>query len=517
MLRLLTRCLLIGSGLATLVGLAGTASAVEPPLTSVVVASGLTKPLFVTHAPGDYARLFIVEQDGKIKILKNGSVLGTPFLDTLSLMGGSSAYLEYGLLGMAFHPNYASNGYFYVYYTVGNSTLAHPVVARYHVSANPDVADSATNSLVLTFNYTLKQHRAGWMEFGPDGHLYIATGDGGENDPSNAGANLAVLAGKILRIDVDGVDNIPANGDDDGFPGDANKNYSIPAGNPFVATPGAQPEIWHYGLRNPWRNSFDSLTGDLYVGDVGQSQREEVSFAAAGVGGQFFGWRCWEGNLSTGLACGSPPTPHVPPIHEYTHGVGISVTGGYVYRGCAIPELGGTYFFGDWSGTKIFSFRYTPMGGLTDYTVRTATLGGGSGGLTSFGTDTYGEIYIVRGGGSGTGTVSKIIAAAPQGPDCNANSRRDLCDIADGTSADMNANFVPDECECVTCPGDTSGNSRADGDDVQRFVACVIAASLSGPGCRCADMNGDAALGPADVGMFVDKLLGTPDSDPACP
>jgi hypothetical protein len=280
------------------------------------------------------------------------------------------------------------------------------------------------------------------MEFGPDGYFYCATGDGGENDPTNAGADLRVLKGKILRLDVDGADDIPGNADDDTI-ADPNRNYSIPPDNPFVTTPMAMGEIWHYGVRNAWRNSFDTATGDLYIADVGQLQREEVSFASAGVDGLFFGWRCWEGTLNTGLGCGTPPDPPTWPIHEYNHSVGISITGGYVYRGCSLPGIEGTYFFGDWSGGKIFSFRYDTVHGLVDLRDRTSTLGGG-GGLTSFGTDAYGEIYYTRGS-----EVRKIVPAVFVGPDCNANSRRDACDIADGGSDDTNGNAVPDECECI--------------------------------------------------------------------
>ena len=180
----------------------------------------------MTHAPGDYGRVFIVEQNGKIKILKNGAILGAPFLDVQSLMGGSEGYLEYGLLGLTFHPGYAQNGIFYIMYTVGNSNLADPVIFRYHVSANPDVADSASGSLILRINYTIKQHRSGWMEFGPDGYFYCATGDGGENDPSNAGADLTVLKGKILRR-CGRRGRHPGNADDDTIL-DTNRNYSIP-------------------------------------------------------------------------------------------------------------------------------------------------------------------------------------------------------------------------------------------------------------------------------------------------
>jgi len=466
---------MIARALALSFLMVGVCLAVEPPLTTQIIATGLTKPLLVTHAPGDFARIFIVEQNGKIKIRKNGAVLPTPFLDVQALMGGSEAYLEYGLLGLAFHPGYAQNGIFYIMYTVGNSNLADPVIYRYHVSADPDVADPASASLILRIGYTQKQHRSGWMEFGPDGYFYVATGDGGENDPSNAAADLTVLKGKILRLDVDGEDDVPGNGDDDTIL-DGNRNYTIPSGNPFLDVPGAMGEIWHYGLRNPWRDSFDTATGNLYIGDVGQSQREEVSFASAGQKGIFYGWRCVEGTRPTGLTCGSPLTFPVAPIYEYDHTVGISITGGYVYRGCAIPELPGTYVFGDWSAGKIFSFRYSPPA-LSELQERTATLGGG-GGLTSFGTDAYGEIYYTR----GAGEVRKIVPLTAQGPDCNGNGKRDACDILDGTSVDTNQNGIPDTCECLpeVCDGfDNDCNGTID-DAAAPAGSPVLAVSGSG-------------------------------------
>lgn len=506
-------------------GWAGQARAVEPPLASVVVASGITRPTRVTYAPGDYARVFITEQTGKIKILKNGSILPTPFLDVQSLMGGSEAYLEYGLIGLCFHPNYATNGYFYVCYTVGTTALADPVVARYQVSAgNPDVANPASGVVLSRITYSstsVKQHRSAWMAFGPDdGYLYYNTGDGGEGDPQNAASNLASLHGKILRLDVNGPDGVPGTADDDGFPTDANKLYRIPANNPFVSSPGVMPEIWAYGLRNPWSASFDRLTHDLYIADVGQIQREEIDFQPAGfAGGANYGWRCKEGFLTSTFAeCGGTLPVSVPPILDYPRTnpgglAGGSVLGGSVYRGCAIPELGGTYFFGDWSTQKIWTFRYTVGGGVTALTDRTAALGSGGTSLLGFGEDAYGEIYFMR----NNGEIRKIVPATAQGPDCNGNGRRDACDIASGVSADVNANGVPDECECVTCPGDTTGNGMTDGADIQRFVSCCVAGTLAGPGCRCANMNGDGAVSGADVSLFVDKVIGAGDPDPACP
>lgn len=435
------RCRACACAALSLGALAMPVLAVDPPLSSVLVASGFTNPLDLQHSPGDYSRLFVVEQGGKIKIIQNGAVRTTPFLDITSLT--DSAYLEYGLLGMCFHPNYQQNGYFYIAYTVGNSTLSDPVIARYHVSADPNVADAASRFQVLRIPYTIKQHRSGWIAFGPDGYLYIATGDGGEGDPQNTASNLAELKGKILRIDVNGPDGIPGTADDDGFPADANKNYVIPTSNPFYNTPGAAREIWCYGLRNAWRCSFDRFTGDLWIGDVGQSAREEISLASAGRGGYNFGWRCIEGTVPTNYSgCPSPLPASDRPVAEYDHSVGTAIIGGYVYRGCAIPGLEGTYFYGDWNG-KVFSFRYAGAP-VTTPTNRQPEVGSGG---VSFGEDAYGEIYMVIRSGS----VRKIVPASFIGPDCNHNTRNDKCDILGGTSADANHNGVPDECD-ITCP-----------------------------------------------------------------
>ena len=501
----------------------GSTRGTEPPLTTTVVASGLARPTCVTHAPADLTRLFVTEQQtGKVRIIKNGSLLATPFLDVTGQPGwtGMSA-LEYGLLFICFHPSYFTNGYFYVCYTSNTPSSGTAMLARFQVSAgNPDVANPASATTILALTYTQTTHRSAWMDFGPDGYLYYNTGDGGENDPLNAASDLTVLRGKMLRLDVNGPDGVPGTADDDGFPTDANKNYRVPADNPFVTTPGAAPEIWAYGFRNPWRASFDRLTHDLYIGDVGQVTREEVDFMPAGVGGRFYGWRCKEGTFTTAYSgCTGTLPPSIAPIFEYRSGInaniisGGAVIGGYVYRGCAIPELGGTYFFGDWGG-NVASFRYSPATGVTNAMSRTSTIGISGSTLSSFGEDALGEILICN---WSTGEIRKIVPATAQGPDCNGNGKRDTCDIASGASADVNGNGVPDECECVTCPGDATGNGMIDGGDIQRFAACCVSGTLSGPGCRCANMNGDGAVNGADVSLFVDKVVGAGDPDPACP
>ncbi|HSQ59625.1 MAG TPA: PQQ-dependent sugar dehydrogenase [Acidobacteriota bacterium] len=370
------------------------------PLKTVRVASGLARPLFVTAPPGDTARVFIVEARGadargRIRILKNGALLPTPFLTTQPLSTGS----EQGLLGLAFAPDYATSGRFYISYTNASGTS---ILQRHTVSAFPDTAHAA-GTILLSLSQPFTNHNGGWIAFGPDGHLYWALGDGGSaGDPGDRAQNLDVLYGKILRLDVSGA------------------TYSIPPDNPYAgATPGLD-EIWALGLRNPWRNCFDRATGDLIVADVGQEDVEEVNFLPAGTGATVnFGWRCFEGDSfyteSATISCGSclaPGCPKTFPVHSYTHTLGrCSITGGYVYRGCAIPDLQGEYFFADYCSGAIYSGRLSAGGiaGLQERTTELAPGGGLSiGSISSFGEDARGEIYICDLGGE----VFKIVPAA---------------------------------------------------------------------------------------------------------
>ena len=377
------------------------------PLTTERVASGLIQPAMVTHAPGDSTRLFILEKPGRIKILQGGVVLGTPFLDMTSIVNSST--LEWGLLGMCFDPNYDTNGFFYVNYS---DTTGDSVIARFQVSGNPNVANFASRTTVLFLDQPNANHRGGWLAFGVDGYLYASFGDGGgQNDPSNRAQNLTLLQGKILRIDPSG----------DDFPADPNKNYRIPPTNPFSgAVGGVAREIWAYGLRNPWRCSFDRETHDLWIGDVGQFQREEIDFQpASSIGGENYGWRCTEGTFCTGLSgctCNGPTL--VPPIHEYNHSVGVSVTGGYVYRGCAIPDLQGTYFFAEYQISKIFSLRYSG-GVVTELTDRTVELDppGALNLITvaGMGEDADGELYFCDYNG---GEVYKLVPNGVPAQEC---------------------------------------------------------------------------------------------------
>ena len=361
------------------------------------VAAGLDSPLYVTAPPGDFDRLFIVEKTGAIRILdlNTGSVLAAPFLD---LPGANlTTDSERGLLGLAFHPDYATNGLFYVNFTdVDGDT----VIRRYQVSSgDPNVADSGTAITLLTFDQPFANHNGGWMDFGPDGFLYISSGDGGSgNDPDNRAQDINDLLGKILRIDVNG----------DAFPADPNRNYAIPADNPFVGTAGLD-EIWAYGLRNPWRPSFDALTGDFYIADVGQSAREEVNFQNAdSPGGENYGWRLREGTIATPGVGGPPPPGAIEPVYDYAHGTGLfqgrSVTGGYVYRG-PIEDLQGQYIFGDFISSQIWSIEVDRSSGtlvpgsLMSLTQEFTPDVGSIGLISSFGEDAAGNLYVVDFGG----------------------------------------------------------------------------------------------------------------------
>jgi hypothetical protein len=435
------------SVLVALAMLAAPADA-QVTLTTSRVASGLSLPLFVTAPPGDTARVFIIEQrsgtTGRIRILNiPGNTLNATAYLSISPVATND---EEGLLGLAFHPDFLNNGYFWVYYT---NSSGNNVIARYQANtpyATSTTANAASATMLLTISHpTNNNHNGGWMAFGPDGYLYVATGDGGSaNDPSNNAQNINVLLGKLLRLDVDGADDIPGNDDDDGVIGMTLAPYTSPADNPFVGVAG-DDRIWAYGLRNPWRDSFDRLTGDLYIGDVGQGSREEVDFQlASSAGGENYGWRCMEGNNCTGLSgCTCRDASLTLPIHEYTHAGGnCSITGGYVYRGSAIPCLQGTYFFADYCSNQIWSLRYDGAV-VTELTNRTADLDPPSfaiNSITSFGEDANGELYICDRGGE----VFKIELESFS--DCNSNGVADCVDIAGGTSQDCNMNGIPDEC-----------------------------------------------------------------------
>jgi len=365
------------------------------------VASGLKYPVHVA-APGGDTRLFIVEQNGEIKLLKNGAILPLPFLDMDFLVPNVSGGDERGLLSMAFHPNYASNRYFYVYY-VNQSQQG--VVARFRTLANnPDLCDVNTRYEILQIPHEFPNHYGGYVAFGPDGYLYISSGDGGGvGDPSNRAQDLTDFRGKILRIDIDGGDP-----------------YAIPPTNPFVGVPGAAEEIFAYGLRNPWRISFDSATGDMWIGDVGQATKEEIDRIPAGTSGQNFGWRLMEGSGCYNPPINCPTGGLTFPVWEYEHGDnGFSVTGGFVYRGFQHPEVFGHYFFADYVTARIWSFKYVG-GQVTELFERTAELDPPGalaiGLISSFGQGPDGELYIIDRDSSTQGEVYKMVESTTDAP-----------------------------------------------------------------------------------------------------
>ncbi|MGQ0533654.1 MAG: PQQ-dependent sugar dehydrogenase, partial [Caulobacteraceae bacterium] len=360
---------------------------------ATLIAAGLFNPVFAASPPGDPNRFFIIEQHrGTIRILdlSSNQMLATPFLDIADNELGASG--EEGLLGLAFHPSYASNGLYYIYVTnaAGNNEIW-----QYTRGANPDVS-STTRQLVITINHPgQSNHNGGWIAFGPDGYLYVATGDGGGGgDPGNNAQNTNSLLGKILRIDVNS----------DGFPTDAGRNYAIPGDNPYVGVAGAD-EVFAIGLRNPWRPSFDTATGDMLIADVGQGAREEINFVPAGtLAGRNFGWVVWEGTqIYDDTRSGNPPANSplfTHPIHDYGHGSGpeqgFSVTGGYVIRG---PDAGGQglYVFADFITGNFWTLRAT-AGGAEDVARRNDQLvvnGGDFDQIASFALDGQGRLYGV--------------------------------------------------------------------------------------------------------------------------
>jgi glucose/arabinose dehydrogenase len=335
------------------------------------VVSGLNMPEGLVNAGDGSGRLFILEQGGLIRILKSGALLPSPFLDLTQKV---SCCGERGLLGLVFHPKYAENGFFYVDYTEKANNRLYSVIARYSVSASdPNVADPNSELRLLQIERQFQNHNGGQLQFGPDGYLYIGMGDGGsEGDPLGNGQSLNTLLGKLLRLDVDHT-----------------QPYAIPPDNPYV-NGGGLWEIWASGLRNPWRFSFDRLTGDLYIGDVGQDAWEEIDYLPAGnPGGENFGWSYYEG---THAYRGSPPSgiKFVMPVAEYNHALGNSVIGGYVYRGQDLPAWWGVYLYGDYGTGSVWGLLHLANGSWQNAQMFSTGIH-----ISSFGVDENGEIYLV--------------------------------------------------------------------------------------------------------------------------
>ncbi len=355
-----------------------------PPIALDRIAAGLHKPVHLTHAGDGSGRLFVTEQAGRIRIIDHGKLLPAPFLDIHKRVSSGG---ERGLLSVAFAPDYESSGMFYVDYTARRGGL-HTVIARFRRTTR-DRADANSEQILLTIDQPYGNHNGGQLAFGPDGYLYIGMGDGGSgDDPHGNGQNPDSLLGKILRIDVTHAQ--------------APRAYAIPKDNPFVGRARHRPEVWAYGLRNPWRFSFDHATGRLFAADVGQDEVEEIDIIRKGGN---YGWNVMEGDQCTpGVNPHCDPSPYIPPLFTYRHPLGFSITGGFVYRGAAIPALCAVYLYGDYVNGQVWGLR-------TDGTkvTRRATLIENRGlHISSFGEDGVGELYVLD---HSAGTVNRIVAA----------------------------------------------------------------------------------------------------------
>ena len=352
------------------------------------IATGLPRALHVTNAGDGADRLFLVQQNGVIRVMDaERAVLEQPFLDVSGVISADAlgnGYTERGLLGLAFHPNYAENGTFFINYTEANSHDS--IVARYQVSVDaPNIADATSAVEVLRVSQPFGNHNGGHIAFGPDGFLYISLGDGGsQGDPMNNGQQTVTLLGSILRIDVD-----------------SGEPYAIPADNPFADGVNGAPEVWAYGLRNVWRFSFDPLTGDMYMGDVGQNRWEEVNFQPAGVGGVNYGWNVFE--ASTPYSGAVAPANATLPVVEYQHVSGhCSVTAGHLYRGEAVPTLQRAFVYGDFCSGQLWTVYRDGSGNWVDTPLIDTNYT-----ISSFGIDEAGEMYLV----DYNGTIYQFVAA----------------------------------------------------------------------------------------------------------
>lgn len=338
-------------------------------LNLVPFASGFSDITTVTNAGDD--RLFVVEQSGLIKVVSSQGVVNpVSFLDIRDRV--DDVGFEEGLLGLAFHPQYQSNGYFFVYYTALDGTSR---LSRFQVSKNQWFADANSETIVLTIDQPYQNHNGGALEFGPDAYLYLGLGDGGSGgDPQNNAQNGTSLLGKIVRLDV----SISASG-----------GYSLPPDNPYLSDPGILDEIWSLGLRNPWKFSFDRMTGDLWIADVGQNLLEEINYQSVGSsGGENYGWRCYEADAAYNLSNCGPATNYVFPVHQYSHNPHCSVTGGRVYRGLTEPRIRGHYFFADYCSGAIWSL--TKEGDNFVFHEHDEILQG----VTTFGENNSGDLFV---------------------------------------------------------------------------------------------------------------------------
>ncbi len=464
--------------------------------------SGLSAPVAIAH--GGDERLFVVERAGQIRVIDGaGNLQSQPFLDIRTRVDAGAS--EMGLLGLAFHPDYAANGYFYVYYTRNfEAAPDRSRISRFQRSLDSNIADPTTELVMLEFEQPFSNHNAGDLRFGPDGYLYIASGDGGSGgDPQNNAQNDRVLLGKLLRIDVD---DVPAAGNGPDCDISGNANYRIPPGNAFTDGAGGLgcDEIYASGLRNPWRFSFDRQTGDLWVADVGQGAFEEIDFVASGTaGGLDFGWRCYEGNHPFNTSGCS--RDYFFPIHEYSHANGnCAVTGGHVYRGLRYPSLIGHYFFTDFCNTSIRTLSRPSQ----DIILTEVLSAGEISSPSAFAEDRYGELYVAS---LFDGILYKILATSeatdtdqdgvaneldncilqsngPDGVDAGGNVQRDTDEDGFGNMCDADIND-----DCIV--------------DAADFSTCNDRILTSDPDC---DLNGDGNVDEVDISTLNNRLQQPP-------
>jgi glucose/arabinose dehydrogenase len=467
----------IRTALAAALAATALAQSVPPLMSRGVAVPG--NNLFVTHVPGDFSRIFVVAQSGEIRIVRLPamSVDATPFLTVPGVAFGG----ESGLLCMAFHPNYADNGHLYVYMNASGTT-ATPTLRRFtRDPLDPDRADPLSAQPVLTIGMGNGIHNGGWIGFGPDGLLYISTGERGAS--ANARDLTDNLRGKILRIDVDA----------DDFPADATRNFAIPAGNPYVGIEG-DDEIYAFGFRNPWRCYIDAPTGRMYIGDVGAG-REELNVLPIAQPGLDFGWPCQEGAVNS-CPAGTTVTlpiahyrnPPAPPLNIS----GNAVIGGEVYHGCALAGLSRRYFFGDLSGAVV-SFLYD--GELHDVRNHTAAL---SGGVYGWGHDAYGELYLAA-----PNRIAKVVAAVPIGHDCNTNGIPDACDIVSGAMTDADHDGIADECPNIA---DINGDGTVGLPDLAILLGAFGSCAGDAGYVAAADFNGDGCNDLAELSALLARF-----------
>jgi glucose/arabinose dehydrogenase len=351
----------------------GAAVPAWPSVALTPVATGLAQPVFATGAGDGSGRVFVVEKTGRIRVVRNGVLLPAPFLDLSAVVSQGG---EQGLLGLAFPPGYAGSGRFYVDYT---DKQGNTVIARYHAVPSSDIADGSLARTILHIPHPVNaNHNGGCLQFGKDGYLYQGMGDGGGGgDKPNNAQSLRVLLGKVLRIDPEGA-----------VKSGSARAYLVPPTNPFARTAGARPEIWLRGLRNPWRFSFDRVSGDLWIGDVGQNAYEEIDAVSAGRGGLNLGWRYWEATHPYPPGAVRSRTGFAFPLSELKHDFGQCVTGGYRYRGAKTPAWNGIYFFGDFITGRLFALRHNGLKWERGVLASTGL------GISSFGQDDTGELYL---------------------------------------------------------------------------------------------------------------------------